>query len=169
MSIHIANGSKRMRNCEELDFLNDVAKECGVTGSRIMGGGFGGCTINLVKDELYDQFIADTKAKYTVVIWKEDLDGVVGLMNDWISYIEGYCTIDRNFCLAVRQEGKSLIGALGAILSESFSVMKPVDERIIEAAGVSSGCKGVKFGIPAESRVREIVRDYYLGGGADDK
>ncbi len=27
-------------SCEELDFLNDVAKECGVTGSRIMGGGF---------------------------------------------------------------------------------------------------------------------------------
>ena len=104
-----------------------------------------------------------------ISVEKEDLDGVVGLMNDWISYIEGYCTIDRNFCLAVRQEGKSLIGALGAILSESFSVMKPVDERIIEAAGVSSGCKGVKFGIPAESRVREIVRDYYLGGGADDK
>jgi galactokinase len=37
-------------SCEELDFLNDVAKECGVTGSRVMGGGFGGCTINLVKD-----------------------------------------------------------------------------------------------------------------------
>ncbi len=41
-------------SCEELDFLNDIARECGVTGSRIMGGGFGGCTINLVKDELYD-------------------------------------------------------------------------------------------------------------------
>lgn len=44
-------------SCEELDFLNKVAKECGVTGSRIMGGGFGGCTINLVKDELYDNFV----------------------------------------------------------------------------------------------------------------
>lgn len=44
-------------SCEELDFLNDIAKECGVTGSRVMGGGFGGCTINLVKDELYDSFI----------------------------------------------------------------------------------------------------------------
>ncbi len=44
-------------SCEELDYLNDIAKECGVTGSRIMGGGFGGCTINLVKDELYDDFI----------------------------------------------------------------------------------------------------------------
>ena len=43
-------------SCEELDFLNDIAKECGVTGSRIMGGGFGGCTINLVKDELYNAF-----------------------------------------------------------------------------------------------------------------
>ncbi|MDE6450155.1 MAG: galactokinase, partial [Muribaculaceae bacterium] len=51
-------------SCVELDYLNDVAKECGVTGSRIMGGGFGGCTINLVKDELYDNFIATAKAKF---------------------------------------------------------------------------------------------------------
>lgn len=51
-------------SCEELDFLNEVAKECGVTGSRVMGGGFGGCTINLVKDELYDNFIATAKEKF---------------------------------------------------------------------------------------------------------
>ena len=51
-------------SCEELDFLNDIAKECGVTGSRVMGGGFGGCTINLVKDELYDNFIETAKRKY---------------------------------------------------------------------------------------------------------
>ncbi len=51
-------------SCEELDFLNDIAKECGVTGSRIMGGGFGGCTINLVKDELYDNFIKTAKEKF---------------------------------------------------------------------------------------------------------
>lgn len=51
-------------SCEELDFLATVAKECGVTGSRIMGGGFGGCTINLVKEELYDSFIASVTAKF---------------------------------------------------------------------------------------------------------
>ena len=51
-------------SCEELDFLNDIAKECGVKGSRVMGGGFGGCTINLVKDELYDNFIAKAKAAF---------------------------------------------------------------------------------------------------------
>jgi len=51
-------------SCEELDYLNDLAKECGVTGSRVMGGGFGGCTINLVKEELYDNFIKTAKEKF---------------------------------------------------------------------------------------------------------
>lgn len=52
-------------SCEELDFLNDIARECGVTGSRVMGGGFGGCTINLVKNDLYDAFIAKATASFT--------------------------------------------------------------------------------------------------------
>ncbi len=51
-------------SCEELDFLATVAEESGVTGSRIMGGGFGGCTINLVKVELYDGFIAEAKRRF---------------------------------------------------------------------------------------------------------
>ena len=48
-------------SCEELDFLNKLARKMEVTGSRVMGGGFGGCTINLVKDELYDAFIEAAK------------------------------------------------------------------------------------------------------------
>lgn len=51
-------------SCDELDFLNDIARQCGVTGSRVMGGGFGGCTINLVKDELYDAFVKETFSAY---------------------------------------------------------------------------------------------------------
>ena len=51
-------------SCEELDYLNNIARECGVTGSRVMGGGFGGCTINLVKDGLYDSFISRAKASF---------------------------------------------------------------------------------------------------------
>lgn len=51
-------------SCEELDFLNDVAKEVGVTGSRIMGGGFGGCTINLVKKDLHDKFIETARMRF---------------------------------------------------------------------------------------------------------
>lgn len=51
-------------SCEELDFLNEIAKENGVTGSRIMGGGFGGCTINLVRKELYGSFIDKAKMEF---------------------------------------------------------------------------------------------------------
>ena len=67
-------------SCEELDFLNDVAKECGVTGSRIMGGGFGGCTINLVADELAEAFKREVKEKFQAKYGKEPIviDVVIG-------------------------------------------------------------------------------------------
>lgn len=52
-------------SCEELDFLNADARKLGVTGSRVMGGGFGGCTINLVKSELYDEFVNTVTADFT--------------------------------------------------------------------------------------------------------
>ena len=51
-------------SCEELDFLNKLARRIGVTGSRVMGGGFGGCTINLVKDELYDGFVSEARKQF---------------------------------------------------------------------------------------------------------
>ncbi|MBO4661468.1 MAG: galactokinase [Bacteroidaceae bacterium] len=67
-------------SCEELDYLNDIAKDCGVTGSRIMGGGFGGCTINLVANELYDNFVKVVKEKYAAKYGKEPIviDVVIG-------------------------------------------------------------------------------------------
>ena len=44
-------------SCEEIDFLVDTAHSVkGVIGSRITGGGFGGCTVNIVKNEALDEF-----------------------------------------------------------------------------------------------------------------
>jgi galactokinase len=51
-------------SCKELDFLNQCAKEDGVTGSRMMGGGFGGCTINLVHEDRYEAFIEDATKRF---------------------------------------------------------------------------------------------------------
>jgi galactokinase len=67
-------------SCPELDFLNEVAKNCGVTGSRVMGGGFGGCTINLVSQDLYDNFIKTVKSSYNEKFGKEPIviDVVIG-------------------------------------------------------------------------------------------
>lgn len=67
-------------SCEELDYLNEIAKEEGVTGSRIMGGGFGGCTINLVANELYDNFVKVVKEKFAAKFGKDPIiiDVVIG-------------------------------------------------------------------------------------------
>jgi galactokinase len=67
-------------SCEELDFLNEIAKDCSVTGSRIMGGGFGGCTINLVAEELYDNFVKTAVTKFAEKYGKKPIviDVVIG-------------------------------------------------------------------------------------------
>ena len=45
-------------SCEEIDILVDLAwKVPGVTGSRITGGGFGGCTVSIVENSAVDEFI----------------------------------------------------------------------------------------------------------------
>lgn len=52
-------------SCEELDFLVETASKLkGVLGSRMMGGGFGGCTINLVKTEYVNDFQTFMKVAY---------------------------------------------------------------------------------------------------------
>jgi len=52
-------------SCAELDFLVDQAKHMpGVKGARMMGGGFGGCTINLVSQEAAAQFTTDICSRY---------------------------------------------------------------------------------------------------------
>ena len=52
-------------SCDELDFLAEKAQQTeGVWGSRMMGGGFGGCTINLVKTEAISAFIEKMTAAY---------------------------------------------------------------------------------------------------------
>lgn len=52
-------------SCDALDYLVNVTIDLkGVTGSRMMGGGFGGCTINLVKEEVLEEVIDRVKEDY---------------------------------------------------------------------------------------------------------
>ena len=52
-------------SCKELDQLFDLAqKSDDVIGSRMMGGGFGGCTINIVKKEKVSSFKEDVIREY---------------------------------------------------------------------------------------------------------
>jgi galactokinase len=53
-------------SCKELDFLVEYVKNIpAVAGARMMGGGFGGCTINLVKEDAIEQLVKDISIAYS--------------------------------------------------------------------------------------------------------
>jgi galactokinase len=59
-------------SCPELDFLvNEVKGNPAVLGARMMGGGFGGCTINLVKEDAIEELVARTAVAYAKAMNKE--------------------------------------------------------------------------------------------------
>jgi galactokinase len=52
-------------SCQELDWLVDkVRNNPNVLGARMMGGGFGGCTINLVKENAIDELVTGLQFNY---------------------------------------------------------------------------------------------------------
>ena len=62
---HVGLSRDYLVSCDELDFLVEMAREHkSVVGARMMGGGFGGCTINLVKNDGLEELIADIRAGY---------------------------------------------------------------------------------------------------------
>jgi galactokinase len=74
-------------SCPELDFLVDqVRGEPGVIGARMMGGGFGGCTINLVKEDAIDDLVQRLGPLYRKMMNKE-LKSYIGQIENGTSLL----------------------------------------------------------------------------------
>jgi galactokinase len=68
---HVSLRDDYETSCEEVDVLVEEAwKIPGVIGSRITGGGFGGCTVSIVKDEAIDTFKEKLTAAYQEKVGK---------------------------------------------------------------------------------------------------
>ncbi len=62
---HYGLRDKYQVSCSELDQLVEITEELDyVVGARMMGGGFGGCTINLVKNDYIDSFVEVINSRY---------------------------------------------------------------------------------------------------------
>ncbi|RYU93792.1 galactokinase [Emticicia agri] len=69
-------------SCPELDFLvEQTLTNDAVAGARMMGGGFGGCTINLVKKEAVDDFLADISQAYEAAFGQKLVSYKVAITN----------------------------------------------------------------------------------------
>jgi galactokinase len=75
-------------SCTELDFLvNAVRGNADVLGARMMGGGFGGCTINIVKDDAIDKLVNGLQGGYKEATGL-DLTAYVAVIEDGSSEVE---------------------------------------------------------------------------------
>ena len=75
-------------SCKELDFLVEAVKSNPlVLGARMMGGGFGGCTINLVKEEGVDELVNTVSLCYKNEM-KKDLKAYIAVIADGATVIK---------------------------------------------------------------------------------
>ena len=138
---------------EEGDFnaLKALAKENGIDEEDAQD------YIDGIVDELCNSSMA---AIGKINIEKQDM-GLTEIMSDWADYIIKESIEDEKMALAVRKKGKSLAGAIGAVLKQSWKIKAAVPEEVMEAAGIHAR---VEMGIPGYATVTKILRDYYIGG-----
>ena len=88
------------------------------------------------------------------------------IMADWLDYIQIQCFEDQEMHLAVRRKGKSLKECIGKLVKWSLDHAENVDKDIIKAAGLPSWAQnGCKLGIPGIGTAKQLIKEYYLGGG----
>lgn len=88
------------------------------------------------------------------------------IMVDWLGYIRIQCVEDQEMRLAVRRKGKSLKECIGKLVAWSLEHAEPVDKDVIKAAGLPSWAQnGCKLGIPGMGTAKQLIKEYYLGGG----
>lgn len=106
-------------------------------------------------------FLCDVMA---AAIGKIDVEAAelkpVEIMEDWVEYVKGRCLEDDGLAVAVRKKGKSLKGAIAALLKWSFGNRRGVDKDILKAAGVNaSRCE---LGIPGMGTAKKLITEYYM-------
>lgn len=117
----------------------------------------------------------------TAAVGKLDMEEeeivMVGVMEDWLNYIQAQCMEDEKMAIAVRRKGRNLVDCLGKILLWSLTNQKKVDksvlasaEKLIKKQNVNLRQYGMEprylqytsIGIPNMSTARQLIREYYL-------
>jgi len=117
----------------------------------------------------------------TAAVGKLDMEEeeivMVGVMEDWLNYIQAQCMEDDKMAIAVRKKGRNLVDCLGKILLWSLTNQKKVDksvlasaEKLIKKQNVNLRQYGMEprylqytsIGIPNMSTARQLIREYYL-------
>lgn len=102
--------------------------------------------------------------KVTAAIGKLEIEAetmkCAEIFEDWVTYLKTQSIENENLAIAIRKKGKTLAGAITALLKWSFNHKTKIPEEIKKAAGISGNCE---LGMPGQARAKKIMTDYYLG------
>ena len=102
---------------------------------------------------------------------------MIGVMEDWLSYIQAQCMESDQMAIAVRRKGRNLKDCLGKLLLWSLMNQKKVDKGVLASAEKQIGKQNIdlkkygieprwlqytRIGIPNMSTARQLIREYYL-------
>lgn len=97
----------------------------------------------------------------------KDFDGMV--MDDWLEYVKVCIGESEEMQRAVRRKGKTLRQCIVELLRWSFQNMKQVNKELAKAAGLNDNmASNLKLGIPNMKKSKDIIREYYMGGGQNE-
>lgn len=113
-------------------------------------------------DGVFDELCNPSTAAIGKITLEKKEMGLKEIMADWADYIIKEAIDDPKMAVAVRKKDKSLAGAIGAVLKESWNIKEKIPEEIREAAGIKDA--SVEMGVPGYATVTRILRDYYIGG-----
>lgn len=117
-------------------------------------------------DGIVPELCSDLMAAEGKIRVEKEYLGLTEALEDYADWIIKECTEDKALCKAVRKKGKSLAGALGAVLKKAWEIKEDIHEDILKAASIHTT---VKNGSPGMRTTTKLMREYYLGGDENAK
>lgn len=123
---------------------------------------------NGIDEEIAEYFISGDLLflcdKMTAAIGKLEIEAqtmkCTEILEDWVTYLKTQSSENEALAVAIRKKGKTLAGAIAALLKWSFNNRTKLPEEISKAAGITARCE---LGMPGQARAKKIMTDYYLG------
>lgn len=123
---------------------------------------------NGIDEEIVEYFVEGTMLyicdKSSAAIGKLEIEAesmkCTEILDDWVTYLKMQADENEALAVAIRKKGKTLAGAIAALLKWSFNNRTKLPEEISKAAGITARCE---LGMPGQARAKKIMTDYYLG------
>lgn len=159
--------AEELFNKGDLDGIRVLAKENGIMSSET------NAYLSGETEQLCDEFGA---AGGKLELEEQEIV-MVGVMEDWLGYIETLCFDDSTMARAVRRKDKSLKGCFAELLLWSLQNQKPVDKGVLAEAKTIISKRNIDLkkygieprwldrttiGIPNMGTARKLIKKYYL-------